>query len=450
MRRLDNEVVSAFLNAASAPLEAHRSGSLDEAERIRAEHPDVVSANIYTAAVVADEGHVRSFLELDAGLATQTGGPRDWDALTCLCFSRYLRLDRSRSDAFVRVARLLLEAGADANTGWVEMIDHPNPRPMQEAVIYGAAGVAQHPELTRLLLEYGADPNDGETPYHAPETRDNTTVQVLLDSGKLNANSLATLLLRKCDWHDEAGVRLLLAHGADPNHMTIWGYTALHQAIRRDNGLDTVEALVAHGADPLLPSRDGWSAVRIAAHRGRSDVLRLCQQRGIDIHLEGIDGLIAACALDESDEIQELLTLHPEWQERLVAEGGALLAVFAGVGNRAGVRRLLQLGVWVDSLYRHGDGYFEIAPGSTALHVAAWRAQHDVVEELIAHGASVNARDGRGRSALQLAVKACVDSYWMGRRSPESVRALLAAGADASDITLPTGYAEIDVLLGEP
>ncbi len=46
------------------------------------------------------------------------------------------------------------------------MIDHPNPRPVVEAAIYGAAGIAQHAELTRLLLERGADPNDEETPYH--------------------------------------------------------------------------------------------------------------------------------------------------------------------------------------------------------------------------------------------------------------------------------------------
>ena len=45
------------------------------------------------------------------------------------------------------------------------MIDHPNPRPMFESAIYGAAGIARHLELTSLLLECGADPNDEETPY---------------------------------------------------------------------------------------------------------------------------------------------------------------------------------------------------------------------------------------------------------------------------------------------
>ena len=47
------------------------------------------------------------------------------------------------------------------------------------------------------------------------------------------------MLLRKADWHDYEGIKYLLEHGADPNLMTMWGYTALHQALRRDNALGT-------------------------------------------------------------------------------------------------------------------------------------------------------------------------------------------------------------------
>ena len=45
--------------------------------------------------------------------------------------------------------------------------------PEFESVLYAAAGVAFHAGLTRLLLERGANPNDGETPYHSPESYDN-------------------------------------------------------------------------------------------------------------------------------------------------------------------------------------------------------------------------------------------------------------------------------------
>jgi ankyrin repeat protein len=98
-------------------------------------------------------------------------------------------------------------------------------------------------------------------------------------------------------------------------------------------------------------------------------------------------------------------------------------------------------------LWPEGDPYFEMARNSTALHVAAWRAHHDVVRELIARGANVNATDPRGRTPLLLAVTACIDSYWMRRRKPDSVAALLAAGATTKGIKLPTGYDAIDELL---
>jgi ankyrin repeat protein len=130
----------------------------------------------------------------------------------------------------------------------------------------------------------------------------------------------------------------------------------------------------------------------------------------------------------------------------LLAEGNKLLAEFAGNGNTKGVQLLLDLGVPVDALY-DGDPYFDIAKDSTALHVAAWKVWPKTVKLLIERGANVNAQDAKGRTPLMLAVKACVDSYWTNRRSPESVEALLRAGAAADGIKLPTGYAEVDALL---
>lgn len=59
----------------------------------------------------------------------------------------------------------------------------------------------------------------------------------------------------------------------------------------------------------------------------------------------------------------------------------------------------------------------------------------------------MDALDGKGRTAMMLAVKACVDSYWMGRRKPDSVRALLDGGAAVAGIELPCGYDEVDALL---
>jgi hypothetical protein len=129
--------------------------------------------------------------------------------------------------------------------------------------------------------------------------------------------------------------------------------------------------------------------------------------------------------------------------------GGRLLAKFSGTCNPGGVEHLLGLGVPVDAPFVEGDGYFGIPKGSLAIHVAAWRGCSEVVKVLLAHGSPVDSRDANGRTPLALAVKACVDSYWTEMRTPESVRLLLEAGATTSEVQFPSGYGEVDDLLGE-
>lgn len=446
MTRADDPRV-AFIEAACVPRDrAHASGTLEGAKAILAVHPEIASATIHTAAILGDDAAVGRLLERDPAAATAKAGPRGWDPLTYLCFSRYLRLDQTRSAGFVRAAEALLDAGASANTGWNEMSHQPHPQ--WESALYGAAGVAHHAELTRLLLERGADPNDEETPYHAPETYDNAALAVLVESGKLTDDSLATMLLRKADWHDYKGIKYLLERGADPNRMTRWHHTALHQALRRDNGLETIEILLDHGADPTLGNRwDGRSGVAMAARRGRGDVLELFERRNIPIELHGVERLIAVCARNDAAGVRSIAGHEPQLVSGLLMEGGRLLAEFAGNGNAHGVQHLLDLGVHARAVFEEGDGYWNVAPNSTALHVAAWRAAHAVVRLLIERGAAIDAADGEGRTALALAVKACVDSYWSDRRSSESVRALLAAGASVNGIDFPSGYGEVDQLL---
>ena len=443
MNKLDDPR-SAFIEAACVPLDDwHASGSLERANAILAAHPAVASSDIHTAAILGDDAGLRRFLTLDATNATAKGGPRGWDALTHLCFSRYLRLDRARSDGFVRAATALLDAGANARTGWYEMNHQPHPE--WESALYGAAGVAHHPELTRLLLERGADPNDGEVAYHAPETYgNNDALKVLVESGKLTPSSLTTMLHRKLDWTDYDAVAWLLAHGADPNHMSDWGRRALHHALERDNALVAFEMLLNHNADPTLPNQHGISAFAIAAYMGRADVLDLFERRGFTVALGPDAAFLAACARGDEAPARATMAADPPLVPRLQSEHGELLANFAGAGNTAGVRLLLDLGFDINSRTSAGA-----SPADTALHVAVWHERLPTVKLLIERGAPLEATNGSDETPLAVAVRALVEiSEWTPHKSVEIVAALLDAGARVDSVKrFPSGSVEADKLL---
>jgi ankyrin repeat protein len=441
--------VDAFLRAALAPRDgtSHSGGTLEEANAILARYPQVAGANIFTAAALADEQAVRGILARDGSLATQKGGPYGWDALCHLCFSRYLRLDAARSEAFVSTARVLLDAGADSNAGWYEKPWRAGDSEVWESALYGAAGSAHHAGVTQLLLDRGADPNDGETPYHVPEGYDNKVLEILLKSGKVDERGRSWILARKADWHDYDGMRLALEYGCDPNYVPHWGTSALQHSVLRDNRIQIIELLLANGGDPLLPNKkDGGNAVQMAARRGRGDVLRLFAERGIDTQLRGFDAVAAACALGDGERAAELLRAEPGARAMFAVHKGDLLGMFAGVGNTEGVQCLLDVGVPADALFS-GDAYFGQAGGSTALHVAAWHGNSDTMSLLIERGTPVDARDGKGDTALQLAIRACTNSYWSNRRRPDWVEPLLKAGASTVGVEVPTGYAEADELI---
>jgi ankyrin repeat protein len=431
------------MSSATQPREAFLDaaiwhGNLQRAEAILAEHPALKSGDIHTAAVLGDAEAVRRFLAADPSSVTAKSQPYGAEPLVYLCLSKYLRLDPRRSDGFLAAARALLDAGADPNSGFWN-------RGEFETALYGAAGVAHHPEMTRLLLERGADPTDVEVVYHSPEGHDSRAMLLVIETGKLSSDDLRMMLVRKHDWHDEQGVRLLLERGLDPNAKRQRGRLPLHHAIERGNDLPILKLLLDHGADPHL-QEDGITAIERAIRKGRADLLAEFERRGVPIEPRGVDRLIAACARDDAAAIRALVEAEPALLRELLGRGGTLLGEFTNSGNLAGVRQLLELGVPVDARYA-GDAYFGIAEASTALHVAAWKMETAILKLLLARGAEVNAKDAKGRSALALAVLACVDSYWTEWRSPEPIKALLDAGAQVDGVRYPSSYAEADALL---
>lgn len=415
-------------------------GDVAEAKRILELHPDVATANVYTGALAGNLPALAAQLDADVSLAKTVGGPYAATALTYLCMSVFLRSDKEREDEFVASAELLIKCGADVNQGFQSTGQWPD----YETPLYGAAGIAHNERLTRLLLQHGADPNDGEAAYHCPESYDNGAMRAMVESGRMTKDSLTMMLIRKHDIHDYEGARYLLEHGADPNALEEKGWYPLMHALMRCNHIRMIELLLDHGTDPTLVHK-GHTGIQLAVTEGRRDVLELFRSRGYRLEFQGFHELVYACAMGDQARARELATKDHLDQLRMFA--GHLLAKFTSSGNLDGVKCMLSLGISADTPFAAGDGYFGIPRGSVPLHVACWRSQPAIVRLLIEQGADVNRVDANGSTPLMLAVRAATDSYWLDRRTPESVEALLAAGAHKYGVKLPTGYEAIDRLL---
>jgi ankyrin repeat protein len=366
--------------------EAIWHGSLDRAEALLAKHPELARNDIHIAAILGDDAAVRRFIAANPANVKAKSGPFGGDALNYLGLSKYLRLKPERTDAFVRAATALLDAGADPNTGFWTGGEFPE----YETAMYGAAGVAHNPEVTALLLERGADPNDGEVVYHSPETGDNRCIELLVGTGKLTKENLGMMLIRKIDWHDEDGLRYLLEHGAPADGERNRGWRALHHALARGNELPAITSLLDHGADPTQES-GGFTATEMAARLGRSDVLAEFAKRGHAMEFTGVDRLIAMCATGDADGARMLWAREPALLQQLLASGGTLLAMFARSGNVDGVRVLLDLGVSPTAPFVDGDGYFEFKPNTLPIYVAAKLYRREIVQLLIDRGSPTDA-----------------------------------------------------------
>jgi ankyrin repeat protein len=401
-------------------------GSTDKADAILARHPEIATASIHAAAVLGDEDTLRRFVDADRASATAKAGPDNHDPLTRLCFSAYFAADRSSSERFVRCARVLLDAGASANTGFFNA-DH-GPAGQFECVLYGAAGVAHDPEMTRLLLERGADPNDDEVVYHSPETLDSRAMKLIVETGRITADNLSMMLARKFDWHDLEGVNWLLDHGTDPNHEGRFPGNALHKALDCGNPLSFFETLLDHGADPTRPGRDGPSAFTAAAITARRDVIDLLAKRGFTIPSVGDDAFLIACARADEAAARRLLAADAALLGRVQSRVPTLLIDFAGAENPDAVRLLLDLGFDVNAA--RTEPRWRV--GETALHVAAWRGRAPTVRLLIDRGAPLEAQIHSGHTPLDLVLLGLSQpSEWTPNdEAPTIARMLLGAGAE--------------------
>ena len=414
------------------------------AVRMLQDTPGLAAQNPYLACAVGDEAALRRATAADPLWINRAGGPLNLPPLVAVTHSALLRVADWR-ERLRRSAAYLLTAWADPNQrignrfppGSLSQPDDQQPL----SALYGAAGANHDPWLTALLLDAGADPNDGESLYHSLENVDCT--RLLLQRGARVAGSNA--LYHALDLSDPAPLDLLLAHGGDANEraankpLSDWGCPLLW-AIRRRRSPRHVEALLKHGADPAARTPGGVTAYRLAMQFGLSDVAMLLQQAGAAQELSEEEAFVAACTRGDEAEARRIQAARPDLPAALTPLQLRLLPdlVAEGGGDDAAAMLMVRLG-WPIAV-RGGDW------DASALNLAVFRGDPVLTELLLSHGASWREEQGYGDNVCgTLAWASCNEPVergdWLG-----CARALLASGmpraqrdAAGSDVLMVEG-----------
>jgi hypothetical protein len=317
------------------------------------------------------------------------GGPRGWAPLLYVSHSCF---------PSASLARELIDRGADPNASFENEYG-------SMSALYGAAGVAHDPDLTRVLLEAGANPDDNESLYHSTESPDTACLELLLAHGAetRGTNALAHALDDERIEH----VRLLLEAGAEANE-----HAHVAHAVRRGRGPEVVRLLAEHGADLDRPGGETWrgnvplrTPYQHARLRGRDDVAATLAGLGASTEIDPADAAVESLARGERPTTPLPETFDVDQQEVIVlaALGGHLDAVVDAVGP--GFR-----------------GVVGGSPEGSLVEHAAWVGDAALVGRLLALGAEPG-------SALGWAAHGSRNHTVQGRDYVAVAELLVAAGA---------------------
>ncbi len=375
LRPLDEHVVPFF--------RAVRNGKLTVARRLVAQHPTLTSHNFHVACAAADVKAVAEWLARDPSVVHSFALPQAKVLpLVVACVSQIHTLGPQVAAASAQCVKLLLDHGADPNTTFTEG-DAKLP------VLYYAC-IANNVGVVRLLLERGAEVNDGESIHHSAEMNHRECLELLLAHG-------ADLSTRHPHWKKTVlfflaeinarpeGVEWLLEHGANPSVTSgDQAETPLHRASASGN-LALVTVFLRHGADPNAERKDGRTSYALAMRGGHTEVAACLREAGARTDtLSHTDEFLAACLRGDEPGAREILAKSPRLLEELNLEDRRLLISAAADNRLEAVRTMLALGF---------DIGLRVPDEGSALHMAAWKGHVEMAKMLIAHGAPVSALD---------------------------------------------------------
>ena len=372
------------------PANRERARAMIDAE------PALGTRDIWSAACVGDSRAVANFLDADPALVEERGGYFDWEPLLYACYSRLSLEGRST----LAVARLLLERGADPDAHYMWGGQYRFTA-LTGAFGEGEMGPVNQPEhedrdeLARLLLDAGANPNDGQALYNTMFTPGSECLEMLLEYGLDGEH--------RNNWLLEDGGKLV------DNPDTVLGYQ-LQWAVRKQH-VERARMLVDHGADLAAASPDGYTLFEAALRAGQPDLAQYLSDHGAEkVELDSTRRFVSACMSADADAARLLLESEPGLVRETQSADPQLLVDAAGSNRLAAVRLMLELGFDPDT----GD-----STPTAPLHQAAFHGHLEMVKLLLAGGARPDARDAHhGGTPLEWAAvagQAEVEAYLASR-----------------------------------
>ena len=362
--------------------------------------------------------------------------------------------------ADVEIARVLLDAGANANAGnrygitplWLAATNR-SPRLVALLLEHGAAASAALPhgetalmaaaragdaESIRLLLEAGADPNAaeatlGETAlmWAAAENHPGA-IAALVAGGADTSLASRVLSLKPMDWlqigmvstvlpvggwppllfaareNAQAAALALIEAGADPDIRDPDGLTALNIAVMNEH-YDLAVALLEAGADPDAADRTGMTALYGAIEManvgnmiGRPPVARMDEHGALDF----VRSALAHGADADARLRGPILAQHHGFPDRTLGAGATALMRAAKGHDLAAIRVLLEAGASAEARQDDGSSVLHVlATGRAARTDEDAAIEREVLDALLEAGAELDAAADDGQSALHRAVR---------------------------------------------
>ncbi len=349
----------------------------ERARSMLAEHPEIESKDIYFAATVGNLDEVQRFLDEDPTLVNQRGGYFDWEPLLYACYSRINLSDRSTLD----VAKLLVERGANPDSHYMWGGQYRFTA-LTGALGEGEMGPSNQPEhercteLVELLLEAGADSNDGQALYNRMFEPGQHWIETLIRYG-LNKDHTV-------NWLDEDGDTLVPSEEKIMDYQLRWAVERLF--------VDRARLLLNAGANIATTNSSGDSLYLIARKAGNKDFAEELASLGSERQeLPEVEEFIALCMNADIAGARQMIEKNSNLVAQAEQDFADTAGIAAGEGNLEGLKTLQELGFNLGKMQ-----------GQTPMHRAVLSGHIEVLTWLVEQGCDLGVRDDvHGSTPLQ-------------------------------------------------